>query len=530
MAQAKLRIRFRRIVVAAAATGWLYAGQLGSWTNEQNRYHAFWDRFDAAALALGWLITSLAIFLLAEAIDRYGSSYLRKIGRYLFLLFTADAIASWGVSTFVGVGFTSKWDWVFWIGWGFIAVLLVPLGRLLWKPTLLFLQITSPLPVLVLVQAFLWPAFVTPSDAPLYTVRQVPAEPITTFDQRKKPNEGTPPELETAPPVFVFVFDEWSYERTFADGDFLPELTHLHALASRCDVYHQALSPGNETLISLPRLLYAQTDGELVPSHGKLVWHKGEKNRSPTELPLFCDELCARGYTVKVAGFYHPYPLLLKGRPIEAVAFPNDPKAPGLVPRSLEYLVYNGRFRTDPLSRELYRRIYARYFSSRWAALQAAIRREAFAALDAPAKQITFVHWPLPHGPFIFDPDGTYRGPYDPIRDTMYGTPDDYHRHLLFLDHTIGEIVDRLHRSGAFDRSLLVMTSDHSWRRDPDPQRDEASRNHRHVPLLIKHPGQTERHDIDAPLVVNLKKILHETIVEPSAENPPEPKVSRRSP
>ncbi|GAB6166720.1 hypothetical protein JCM19992_27200 [Thermostilla marina] len=512
------------MAVAAAAAGWLYAGQLGSWTSEHNRYHAFWDASDAVALLLGWLLTVLGILLVAETIDRSGGRRIREIGRYVFLLLTADAVASWGVSTFVGVGFTSKWDWVFWLGWAIIAAALTPLRRCLWKPTVLFLQVTSPLPVLVLAQAFLWPAFVTPTDAPLYTVRHIGTQSASNSDQQQPTearSQSSSSETKTEPPVFVFIFDEWSYERTFGDGDFLPEFIHLRDLADRCEVYHQARSPGNETLISLPRLLFAQTEGEIVPSRGTLRWHDDKTERSPAELPLFCDELLARGYRLKVVGFYHPYPLLLAGRQVEAIAHPNDPKAPDLVPRTFEYLAYNGRFLTDPLSRMLYRRAYARYFSSRWAALQAAIRREAFAALDSPARQVTFVHWPLPHGPFIFDPDGTFRGPYDPIRDTMYGTPDDYHRHLLFLDHTIGEITQHLRQSGAFDRSLLVITSDHSWRRDPDPLRDKASQDHRHVPLLVKAPGRTERRDIDAPLVVNLETILHEALAGSQSETVP---------
>ncbi|HEV8120892.1 MAG TPA: sulfatase-like hydrolase/transferase, partial [Candidatus Polarisedimenticolia bacterium] len=83
--------------------------------------------------------------------------------------------------------------------------------------------------------------------------------------------------------------------------------------------------------------------------------------------------------------------------------------------------------------------------------------------------------------------------------DIMGGSRADYHRNVLHLDTVVGRIVDRLRRAGRFDKSLVIMTSDHSWRTDPDIPRTLEPERVRHVPLLIKVPGQNERRTIDAP-------------------------------
>ena len=58
-------------------------------------------------------------------------------------------------------------------------------------------------------------------------------------------------------PVFVFIFDEWSFVRTAApDGQFPKNLPHLRELAEHSVFFRHALSPGPDTYRSLPLLIY----------------------------------------------------------------------------------------------------------------------------------------------------------------------------------------------------------------------------------------------------------------------------------
>jgi hypothetical protein len=83
--------------------------------------------------------------------------------------------------------------------------------------------------------------------------------------------------------------------------------------------------------------------------------------------------------------------------------------------------------------------------------------------------------------------------------DVMGGTPDDYHLNLRHLDQVLGHIVDTLRAAGRFDNALVIVTSDHSWRYEPSLPKPAPPDLVRHVPLLIKTPGQSEARTVDGP-------------------------------
>lgn len=186
---------------------------------------------------------------------------------------------------------------------------------------------------------------------------------------------------------------------------------------------------------------------------------------------------------------------------LAAWGYPNDPKRSDLVGRTVELGIYNLAFLTDPVSRWAYRVYQAEHFSRHWRRRVATVIDDTWKVLDRDGSDVFAVfHWPLPHGPFIFDADGRYRGPYDARFDTMFGTPEDYRRHLRLLDRRVGEIVEHLRAKGRFDEALIVLTSDHSWRRDPQLPTTPNAPERRHVPLLIKFPGQREPQESWEPM------------------------------
>jgi membrane-anchored protein YejM (alkaline phosphatase superfamily) len=65
---------------------------------------------------------------------------------------------------------------------------------------------------------------------------------------------------------------------------------------------------------------------------------------------------------------------------------------------------------------------------------------------------------------------------------------------LLYLDRVVGRIIEQLKAAGKFDDALLIFTSDHGWRWDPDvPVKDwTADPILRKVPLLVKLPRQQQ--------------------------------------
>lgn len=136
-----------------------------------------------------------------------------------------------------------------------------------------------------------------------------------------------------------------------------------------------------------------------------------------------------------------------------------------------------------------------------------------------PTRRPTFwvKHLLFPHRPWIYLPSGRRiqdsRSGHSPIEglNRLGGPPDEFlrlhhlQRHLLqlrFTDRLIGRLLDRLARRGMFDRTMLVVTSDHGY------SFTGALREHRRlrpvnvhqiapIPLLVKLPNQRvgQRHD-----------------------------------
>lgn len=478
--KARIVERLRWAAISTSAGCLFYLGQIRSWTSEQNRYHYFWEPQDSLALVFNILLLGIVIFILANVARSIRSNALRSLAKYLFLLFLADSTISSIVSLWIGVGFTRKYDPVFWLGWSVIAVVVFFAKAKLWRAAVGLCLILSPLPLLLIPQILLFSRWDLRLDT---SVSRLPP---------KRPPDHPRPQV----PVLIFVFDEWSYDRTFKGSDISEEFPNLRKFASTATVFHNARSPAPATLISLPRIIFQSAEGILHPSGGQLYWQTPRNRKQLCDIPTVFDGLVAEGYEVHLLGFYHPYEILLAERGILSRSYPNDPNYREFFPQVGYFFVANLRFLTDPLSRILWRWSDSRLFSHHWYKLSCDFEEQARSLVEtAHEGTCLFIHWPLPHGPFVLDAEGRYVGPYDSTADRMAGTAEDYHRHLQRLDRVIGEILVCLERKGLLDKALLILTSDHSWRRDPDLLSSQEPPDLCHVPLLVKHPGQDYRED-----------------------------------
>ncbi len=128
---------------------------------------------------------------------------------------------------------------------------------------------------------------------------------------------------------------------------------------------------------------------------------------------------------------------------------------------------------------------------------------------DRPRPTFYFHHALLPHEPWIYLPSGHQSRP--PGNDPIEGInrPEGFHdsrltdhnhlRHLLQVGHTdrqLGLIVDRMKRTGVFDRALLVVVADHgiAFEVGVQERRQVSESNFEQVaavPFFVKAPGQT---------------------------------------
>ena len=145
---------------------------------------------------------------------------------------------------------------------------------------------------------------------------------------------------------------------------------------------------------------------------------------------------------------------------------------------------------------------------------QAALFRHHIGLIDAEPS-VNFIHVKLPHHPYwltpwgegtlpeAYTPDGAHIDPLEmpPVDDPSH----DFRFRQVYpllamqlgaVDSLLGEMIDRLESTGAWDDALLVVMSDHGvdmtppgWSREEDPSNtDELHR----IPLFVKAPGQTE--------------------------------------
>jgi len=452
----------RRGALAFALATLLFGRQIAAWSDRDNRYLYHWQRADGWYLIAAVLLTAVLLFTMVGVLRRAGGARVRRglglafalaLGQVLVgLVLAPDAEKPFEgaqLASFTVLGLTLWW-------WrrapGRVvrvattaALLAVPLGPIL------FLQILS------------WRSW--PLCGP--------------------PRAG-PPARPGARPVYVLLFDEWSLARSEGpDGRFLPELVNLRRLAAMGTMYTEARAPGDATLRSIPRLLYGE-NGEIVAGNGRAEWRIEDSVVPALERRNLFRRARAAGYRTELAGWYLPYAALV-GDDLDACrAWPDIPKRGG--PARLVDLGWaNLQYLPDPVSRWAWRRLYSSWYSRNWVTLNRQVEQEMVRlAREAPANALVLVHLPLPHAPFVFEADGSYRGRFPGAR--MSGGSDDYRRHLRYLDLVLGRFLDAAAAAGRLDSAVIVVTSDHSWKKDPDKAEHERERLRR-VPLVVKRVG-----------------------------------------
>jgi hypothetical protein len=123
-----------------------------------------------------------------------------------------------------------------------------------------------------------------------------------------------------------------------------------------------------------------------------------------------------------------------------------------------------------------------------------------------PAPTYALFHYNIPHPPFIYKREGHAKlfSRYEIL------SPSKYYGNLAYLDKIIGEIITALKKVGRFESSLIIMTSDHSWRFDPESI-GTINQELCHVPLFIKFPYQKESIEIDSKFsTVKLGAIINQ--------------------
>jgi hypothetical protein len=280
--------------------------------------------------------------------------------------------------------------------------------------------------------------------------------------------------------VVVVVFDELDQRLAFDDRPAdvsLPQLDRLRATS----LYAPHVDPaGSRTEMSMPALITSRPISAVSPkAPGELgLSYVGVDSVVPwsRQSNLFsrAHQLGAR---TGMVGWYHPYCRVLARdldrcfwEPFYTVVS-RDARA-GVLASMLQQV----RALWPWTSRRTYIGIYRRTLDS------------AQALASDSTLGLVLLHLPVPHLPPIYDRH-TNRFTLD-----KYGY-DGYLDNLVLMDHALGVLRGSLESAGLWDRTTLVLTSDHPFRE----ARWIDGRQDGRVPFIIKGAGQTEGVTYTAP-------------------------------
>jgi arylsulfatase A-like enzyme len=131
-----------------------------------------------------------------------------------------------------------------------------------------------------------------------------------------------------------------------------------------------------------------------------------------------------------------------------------------------------------------------------------AMHQDALRDLADPSLNLVFLHLPLPHAPYIYDGSShTF-----PKRYLSVGT---YLDNLALTDTFLGDFRDALTKAGLWEKTTLVVSSDHPNRRS----REVDGKDDPRVPFLLKMAGQTTGVVYEPKLLTIVTKSLIEAIL-----------------
>jgi len=300
-------------------------------------------------------------------------------------------------------------------------------------------------------------------------------------------------------PVILLVFDQLPTASLLDDNRNLdavrwPELARLAGMSTW---YRNATSVSTETVYSVPSLLSGA-----YPSHGlppTLAAH-------PQNLFTLLEET----YSIHAVESL----TALAPRAGEAGRRSIPRTAAGIL---VDAAVVYGHIALPPDLRGRLPRIDGRVaFFTRPEFQTHVLQVEEFAAALKPGtRRLSYLHHMSPHRPWMLRPNGevyTYADVIPGVSQFDEAWPTSpaialgaLQRHLIQareVDWAIGRITDRLRELGEFDRSLIIVTSDHGITFTPGshPRQpmEKTLLDILYVPLFIKYPGQTEGRVSDA--------------------------------
>ncbi|MBI4890236.1 MAG: sulfatase-like hydrolase/transferase [Acidobacteria bacterium] len=280
--------------------------------------------------------------------------------------------------------------------------------------------------------------------------------------------------------VLVLLVDELDYRLAFdarREGLALPNLDSMKRGAFFAK---NAVAVADRTLISVPSILAGKRYQAVRAESGGFELQDsttGNWNTWGLEKDLL-DDVRESGLRTGIVGWYLPYCRTYAGKTERCawweasfVGFAREERLLRCLRNQLVSLVEAPAASPFPISlqREMDDRIDRQLIE------------EATSQLSDANLDLIFVHLPTAHAPHYYDPETGQLGKEE------LGLAG-YWNGLVFTDRTLGTLMERLRSTGLESRTIVVLTSDHSYRLG---EKQAGKRDYR-VPFLAKFPSDNE--------------------------------------
>ena len=295
-----------------------------------------------------------------------------------------------------------------------------------------------------------------------------------------KPLAPPLPYAMESPRVVWILFDEWDYRLTFVDPDSGLRLPELQRFQREALVASQALPPGPETPISIPayftgRLVHAV---EYEGARELRITFQGATGPVPwSQQPSVFSSVRELGFNTALVDWFHPSCRILSGlTSCQWWEMPLQFNSMGhtfwqQLPRQTRSLFETTLFSAFGQSLSVRQQVETYH----------EILQRGLAVANDPAYGFSFIHLPIPHAPHAYDRrTGQFTLRNSPIRG--------YFDSLALLDSCLGEIRRSMESAGMWDKTSVLITSDHPYRSAESIDGKTDPR----IPYLLKMASQKD--------------------------------------
>ncbi len=332
-------------------------------------------------------------------------------------------------------------------------------------------MILSPLLPVLLVSHIVW------------AVREAPS--VADFAQPRPGQAGTNPRPD-GQRVLWLILDEFDYNVGFARRPDKVRLPEMDRLARESLMASSAYPPGGATLISMPALIDGKAYRQVrVAGVSRLELRSGSGESHSWGGPETVFARVRRtGARAGVVGWFHPYCRLFGDVLSECTSVPatkytllvRESYARRLGVAGAAWYLFRDQVAMLPLTpkgiapdmEELARAEQISEFKR--------VHAAALAYVVNDSLDLVMVHYPVPHPQGIYD---RRSGRFSAARTSTYLD------NLALADRVVGELRRALETSGLWNRTAIVISSDHSLREEFGG----AGNGLEKVPFLVRLPG-----------------------------------------